>query len=130
MTNTDLLSGQSVGTSTNIGSRLFASKTTLQTGTVGLFLEAALTNGAQGMNLNAPIRAWLAISAFSVTAAVATVQMAKSAVPFELNASADPAGVMQTLTEMQVNAGLYAYVWFEVPKLPVAGSLSVKLTEV
>lgn len=135
MTTTDLLSSQSIGTSTNIGDKKFPVKTTAQAGTTAYSINAKLTLGS-GIPLSASnnITVWYTSSSFSLTAAEAAAQLDTAPARYvRLPLSPNPSThglVTYANSFIEPLQGAYIYIWFELPNLTTAATLDVKLVEI
>lgn len=130
MTITALLTAQSVGTSSNVGTGLYAAKLALQAATAGLVITAQLTAGAaQSVDPKQRLKVWFTTSPFDVSSGI-VAQFDLDSKQVELNCPQGPSGVRVTTSEFVINQGGYLYYWVEVPTLAVAGSLNLSVVEI
>ena len=71
MTVTTSINGQSIGTSSNKGNKLFPQKVTANAASTKFGLSARVTNGAAGYDIAQAVTVHFGVAAFDVTAAVA-----------------------------------------------------------
>lgn len=130
MTITALLTAQSVGTSTNVGTGLYAGQLVLQATTSGVVVSAKLTAGAgQSVDPKKQIRVWFTTSPWDISSGI-PVQFELDANMLELNNPQGPSGVRVTTSELAINQGGYLNYWLEVPSFAVAGTLSLDCVEI
>lgn len=129
MTTTAITAGQAIGTLTNIGADLFATRTAVQTTSDRFFVEAKVTNGAGNYDQSKRIIVWFAPYSVSVTAALAPELLRNIARFVEVIPSkfGSVARVRTSLCEPL--SGGYIYVWCEIPTVTVAQSLDISLIE-
>lgn len=130
MTTTASISSQSIGTSTNIGERLFPQKVTANAATSAYLLGVRVTAGA-GVTLTGTVRVWFSSSSFSITAAQGAIYLRPTAryVDVPLNAVASSAVLIKDSTLEPLTGG-YIYLWCEIPNLGTAATLDVNCVEV
>jgi len=131
MTTTTIVSGQSIGTSTNVGNSKFPTKQTLSPTSAAIVLTLRVTNGAgKGVDdERSVITMWYALSPVSVTAAEGTELLKQNArfVDLRLEPLAEKDRARDS--ELIVVSGQYLYVWFDVPPFNTAATLNAYLTE-
>lgn len=128
MTTTTSISGQSFGTSTNIGEGKFPQKVTIQATTTSFVIEGRITNGAAGY-VKQDVRVWYASSGFSVTAAVGSVALRPTARYVDIPMGQAAAQVTIRSSLLEPVAGSYIYLWVDLPTLTTAATLDVNVTE-
>lgn len=138
MTTQSLISGQSFGTSTNVGPGKFSiSAATLAAATTAYIINVQVTPGAGPVDRNAVIRVWYTTTMRTVTAGNA---------PYTLGPTARfvdcPIGNVNAATGFQVSVavsrdsslepktGDSLHVWCDAPTLSTAAVLSVDVVEV
>ena len=129
MTITAAISGQSIGTSTNVGPDKFAYKVTAQTISDRFFIEGRITNGVHDYNPTNRTRIWYASSTFSVTAAASVDLLRQTARYLELRESNLSGVARVTVSLCEPLSGGYVYLWAEVPNHVVAQTLDVNVIE-
>ncbi len=129
MTTTAIISGQSIGTSTNVGNDKFAAKLTAGTTTTAFVVSAKLTLGAGPTNPGI-VRVRFTSASFNVTAANGPAHLGQTSRYLDLVLSGQPGssvlikdGTLETLT------GSYIHVWVDAPTLGTAASLDVNVVE-
>lgn len=130
MTTTNAISGQSIGTSTNIGEGKFPQKITAVSTTSGFYVQPRVTNGAGDYTGCPKVRVWYCSSSYSLTAAQAVVQLRRNASYVDLDLAGGNAEVAIRDSFLEVLSGQYIYLWVTAPKLPVAATLDVNVTEI
>lgn len=130
MTITNSLVSQSIGTSTNKGNTLFATKVTLAGTTTAAQIEGLIVNGAGDYEPRANVRIHYAFSSFDMTAAVASVTFTKGSRFLDVPLKADPLARSGNITLLEPAMGsAYLYFWVDVPAFVVASALSVNVVE-
>lgn len=129
MTSTQIITAQSIGTSTNKGSDLFAVRLTPQAITDRFFLEVVITNGAAGYDIKQRPIAWYATYNASVTAATAPALLRNTARYLECIPRPEGSGVSSRTSVCEPLSGPYLYVWFEIPAVAVAQTMSAWIHE-
>lgn len=130
MTITALLTAQSVGTSTNVGTGLYAGQLVLQAATSGVVVSAKLVAGAgQSVDAKQRIKVWFTTSPWDISSGI-PAQFELDANQVELNNPQGPSGTRITTSELAINQGGFLNYWVEVPALPVAGTLSLDCVEI
>lgn len=128
MTVTDSISGQSIGTSTNVGERKFPQKVTKQSLTTAWTVSAKLTNGATGYAPSGIVRIWYASSNFNLTAAEAAAGLRPTRY-LDLRPSPHAAGIVADSGELITATGNYLFFWCDLPTVPTAQTLDVSCVE-
>lgn len=129
MTTTALISGQSIGTGSNMGTGILPIKLTLQTTTTAFVICGRMTNGAAAYNQREELRIWYTTSSFSITAAQAILQLNKTARYVDLRKSSLNAGVVIQDSSLEPVTGASLYIWCDVPNSTVAQTLDVNAVE-
>jgi len=134
MTTTAVLSGQSIGTSTNVGNDLtFAASTmkvTIQTTTTTFVVSAKLTNGAGSYNLGSRPVVWYASSPFSVVYTAAPALFRNGGARYlEMVPSTQSGLAVAKTSSLETVNGSYIYVWCDVPTVSVAQTLDISVVE-
>lgn len=130
-TTTTIISGQSIGTSSNKGDALFPTKLSLSSLTAAVVLTIRVTNGAGVGSLDGRTPLWLryAFSPISVAAEAAPSLLRQNSRYVELKLSQVPADDLARDSIVEPVSGLYLYVWVDVPIFSTAGTLNVYATE-
>lgn len=133
MTTTTIMSAVSCGTGSNIGMFFNATKTTLQTTTTLTLSSFQVTTVPANINPNAVVVLCEAVSPNSyATAAAGALALSGAAVRTPISLSDSSAFVRELPTDSQLTAGggpAYHYAWLEVPTVPTALTVTVKLQE-
>lgn len=132
MTTTAILSGVSLGTSTNIGQFFNPVKTALQAATTTVKLSSQLTLGAaSGANASSRVKVWQAVSPISYGSALLGAQALFQGATYSLiRLDALATNTIEIPSELLVTAAGYHYCWVEAPTLTVAATLTVNLLEI
>jgi len=129
MTSTQVITSQSIGTSTNKGEDLFAIRLTPQSITDRFFVEAVITNGAAGYDIgNRPVVKFACYNA-SITASGAPAILKRSARYLELLPSINASAVVSRTSVCEPLSGPYIYLWVDCPAFATAATLSVWIHE-
>lgn len=128
MTTTNVLTTQSIGTSTNKGDAVLPQKVTLTSGTTAIRVEAKITNGAASYP-NTYLRFAYVVSSFDLTAAAAALALKGNATLVDIPLR--PAGGDITIKSSLLDpaAGAYLYIWFYIPATTVACTLALNTVE-
>jgi hypothetical protein len=129
MTVTAAISGQSIGTSSNVGSGLFPQKVTRQVTTTAFHIAARVTNGTGGYDPHAEVRVWFSSTSFNITAAAAVSQLKSTARYLDVRPLAETAGVVIRDSSFEPITGSYIHLWVDVPTVSVAQTLDVNVVE-
>lgn len=130
MTTTNAISGQSIGTSTNVGEGLYPQKITAVSTTSGFYIQPRVTNGIGDYKGKYTVRVWYCASSYSLTAAAAVTQLKLNASYVDLPLDPANGGVAIRDSFLEVLSGQYIYLWCAIPNLPVAATLDVNVTEI
>lgn len=130
MTVTASISGQSIGTSTNIGPDKFPQKVTCQSGTDRFFIEATVTNGAASYDPANAIVIFYSSYSQSATANAALIdKLRKNARRLDVKPRRLAASVVVLASDLEPLSGPYIYLWCEIPTVSVAQTLDVNVVE-
>lgn len=129
MVTNNSISGQSIGTSTNIGEGLFPQKITLNAATTCFVITPRITNGAASYDPANEIIVRYSTSSFSITAAQAVSQLDCTSryVPVKMKPNNGAVAIKDS--SLEPVTGGYLYLWCEIPKLSVAATLDVNVVE-
>lgn len=130
MTTTAAISGQSIGTSTNIGDGRFPQKVTANAASTAFNVAARVTDGAGPTNPGT-VRVWFSSSSFNITAAVAVAALGTTARYLDVNL-VDSRGSQIIIRDSTLEplTGGYIYLWCSIPSLGTAATLDVNVVEV
>lgn len=130
MTTTAILSAVSAGTSTNIGDRFNPVETALQATTTAVLISVQITRGAS-MNENRKIRVRHAVSPNNYASAlIGALALAQASEYVDVEISGQHGTLIsERASDVLVTAAGYHYCWVEMPKLPVACTITVNLQE-
>ena len=130
MTTTAAISGQSIGTSTNVGTDKFPAKVTCQSGSDRFFIEAILTNGAGGYDKAQEVLVFYASHTVSATADAAIVEKLRGCAR-QLAVKPREAGsaIQVKISDVEPLSGGYIYLWLEIPTVTVAQTITVNVVE-
>jgi len=131
MTTQSILSGQSIGTGSNIGNGKFSIAPLTFGGTTTAYTVAVkLTNGTTGgLDKAQTVRVWFASCYATLTAAQALVQLRQEASYVDIRPSPEVAGIAIINSELMPVQGAKFYAWVDAPTYPTAGTLDVTLVE-
>lgn len=131
MTTTTSLAAQSIGTSTNVGNSLFATKVTLAATTVAVVITARVTNAATAAITDARSQVIVryALSPVSVAAAAAPALLSQNSRYVKVDGVATVSEDRAVDSEVQPATGQYLYFWCDVPPFNAAATLNVYVTE-
>ncbi len=130
MTTQSAISGQSFGTSTNVGNNKFSiNPLTLGAGTTAFVVNVQVTNGTAGGAPQQEVRVWYTTTMRTVTAANAPLQLASTARYVDVRLSERTGGVVIKDSSLEPVTGSKFHCWVDAPTLDVAASLSVDLVE-
>lgn len=131
MTTQSAISGQSIGTGSNIGTNKFSiNPLTFGATTTAYVVNVQLTNGAtSSLDKNQIVRVWYATTMRTVTAANAMVQLGMTAKFVDLRPHFAPLLVRIVDSDLETITGSKFHCWVDAPTFPVAASLSVDLVE-
>lgn len=130
MTITNSIASQSIGTSTNKGNSLFATKVTLAATTTAAQIEALIVNGADSYDPRTNLKIHYAFSSFDMTAATAILTLGRSSRFLEVPQKPDPLARSGNITLLEPAPGsAYLYFWVDAPATVVASALSVNVIE-
>lgn len=130
MTTTTVISGQTFGTSTNVGNAKFSiAPVTLQASTTAYVVQLKWTAGASIENRGSRIVVWYTTTAATVTAGNAPTQLNQTARYVDLVAPQSAAGVQIRDSSLEPVTGNKFHCWVEAPNLSVAATLDVVLVE-
>lgn len=132
MTTTTVISAQSIGTSTNIGNSLFATKVTLGAATSAAIIASRVTNAATGGSLDsrATVDIYYAFSPISVDAADAVNLLKQDARYLRLLTEVAVSADRSRSSQVEVASGQYLYLWCDIPTFAAAATLNVYVTEI
>jgi hypothetical protein len=133
MTSTNVISGQSFGTGSNIstnGSPKFApAATTLAATTTAFVVRAKWTAGA-GQETRVPsLKVYYTTSESGISAANAPVYLKQTARYVEIDGPTENSGVRIKDSTLEPVTGTDFYCWVDAPALALAASLTVTLVE-
>jgi len=129
MTNTTVISNASGGTSTNVGPWFSVTKTTLQSTTTCVKINARVTLGASGAS-GSKIRVRHAVSTVSYTSALVGAQaLIQGSEYVDLEQRADGSLDIERSSDVLVTGAGYHYCWVEMPTLASAATINVYLQE-
>lgn len=144
MTTQSLISGQSIGTGTNIGNNKFSiAPVTLADTTSAFIINVQLTEGSTGTSLHSKsneVTVWYTTTMRTVTAANAPRVLAQTArfvtirpptgnlIGSTLNEVV--AGVVSKDSSLEPKTGVKLHVWVDAPTYTVAMTLDVDVVEV
>lgn len=130
MTTTASISGQSIGTGSNVGAKLFPQKVTVNVATTAFVISGRVTNGTGNYPQTLYVRIWFTSSSFSVTAAQAVDQLNRAPARYLDLPLKEAAGQVTIKDSMlEVLTGGYIYLWCEVPTMTTAATLDVNVVE-
>jgi hypothetical protein len=134
LTTQSLISGQSFGTSTNIGNGKFSiNPVTLADATTGYIINVQVTPGAGPVDPNAYVRIWYTTTMRTVTAANApytlcdTSRYVDKLIGQSGQVRVSVAGSKDS--SFEVKTGNKLHCWVDAPKLETAASLTVDVVE-
>lgn len=129
MVTNNSISGQSIGTSTNVGEGKFPQKITLNAATTAYVITPRLTNGAAAYDPAQVVRVWYTTSSFSLTAAQAVAQLDTTARYIDVRFKPLNGQVNIKDSTLENVTGGYLYLWCDVPNLATAATLDVNAVE-
>lgn len=129
MTTTTVINAQSIGTGSNVGVPVHASKLTCEALTTAYVINAQLTNGAARYSRSNEVRIWYASSPYNMTASQAADRCKQSARYLKIFGREDPSSITVQDTEVEVLSGQFLYIWLEVANQPAAQTISVIVTQ-
>lgn len=129
MTTTASISGQSIGTSTNVGNGKFPQKVTAAVTTTGFVISARVTMGTQGSAGASTVRVWYSSSSFNITAAAAVEALSGTVRYLDLILPTTGGTVRIKDGTLEPMTGGYIHIWCDVPVLDVAATLDVNVVE-
>lgn len=129
MITTNSISGQSIGTGSNVGADKFPQKVTADTSTMAFIISGRVTNGSGDYPATLYVRIWFTSSSYSITAAQAPTQLNRGARYVDVQLKSFATGVTIRDSTTRVLSGGYIYLWCEVPNMPVAATLDVNVVE-
>lgn len=130
MTTQSIISGQSFGTSTNVGNGKFSvSPLTLTSTTTAYVITAQWTNGAGPWDPNARVKVWYTTTMRTVTAANAPQQLGQTARFVELFPAPGSSLLAIKDSSLEPVTGEKLHCWVDAPTLPTAATLSVDIVE-
>lgn len=129
MTTTAIISGQSMGTGSNVGDNLFAAKLTAQTTTTAFLLCVRVTEGAGPTNPGT-VRVFFTSTSFSISAANGPSQLGATSRYVDVILS-DPRGGQVIIRDgsLEPLTGANIHVWASAPQLGTAATLDVNVVE-
>lgn len=129
MTSTKVIDAQSIGTSTNKGTDLFAIRLTPQSITDRFFVEAVITNGAGSYTLTDRTLLRFACYNASIPASDAPAILKRTARFMEMIPNNAAGAVYSRTSLLEPLSGPYIYLWVDQPTFAVAATLSVWIHE-
>ena len=130
MTTQSAISGQSFGTSTNVGNNKFSiNPLTLSASTTAYVVNVQVTNGTAGGAPQQEIRVWYTTTMRTVTAANAPSYLSATARYVDVRLSVKTADLRIKDSSLEPVTGSYFHCWVDAPTLDVAATLSVDLVE-
>lgn len=130
MTTQSAISGQSFGTSTNIGNGKFSiSPLTLAATTTAFVVNAQWTNGAGPLDPNARVKVWYTTTMRTVTSGTAVQKLGQTARFVELFPAQNSSELTIKDSTLEPVTGSKLHVWVDAPTLPTAATLSVDVVE-
>lgn len=130
MTTQSAISGQSFGTSTNIGNNKFSiAPLTLADATTAIVVNAQWTNGAGPLNPSARLVVWFNTTMRTVSAANAPFTLKQGAEFVVVEPHSDSSKIASKNSELAIKAGANFHCWVDAPTLPTAATLSVDVVE-
>ena len=131
MTTQSAISGQSFGTSTNIGNDKFSiNPLTLGAGTTAYCVNVQVTAGTAGQGSQIEVRVWYTTTMRTVTAANAPIQLKTTARYVDIRLNNGSGLITIKDSALEPATGSKFHCWVEAPKLDVAATLDVDLVEI
>ena len=134
MTTQSAISGQSFGTSTNVGNDKFSiNPLTLGAGTTAYVVNVQVTPGAGPLDMNQEVQVFYTTTMRTVTAANAPYTLGQSARYVTIKCAAGQQAIASVAiskdSTLEPVTGSKFHCWVNAPKLETAASLSVDLVE-
>jgi len=129
MTTTNAISGQSIGTGSNVGEGKFPQKVTIAATTTAFVITPRVTNGAGEYIEASEVIIWYSGSSYSVTAAAAPELLRKTARFVSVKPSRNSSVAIAIDSSIEPVTGSYIYLWCSIPTVTVAQTLDVNVVE-
>lgn len=130
MTVTAAISGQSIGTSTNVGADKFPQKVTAQSITDRFFIEVTVLNGASRYDPANAITVFYTSYSQSITAdSTMMAKLRQLARRIDVKPRVDGSATQIKVSDLEPLSGPYIYLWCEIPTVTVAQTLTVNVIE-